>query len=308
MAGRSATRIAGRLDRLRPWPSIAAMDFRLRALLQWALAPLPLPVALDVWSKRRRGSLPVGDAQLRSRVAEYEWHAAAIRRHAPGARTVIEFGAGYDLLSPLLLAARGFAVTAVDRRRLADRALVRDAAMRLDRLDGRAADPLPTTRSGYLDALHGRGVTYLAPCGIAALPAGGADAVVSTAVLEHVPRRAVPALAASCQAALRPGGVLTAIIDYQDHWHYLDPKVGPLHFLRWSDPVWALLNPPRNHQNRMRHGEYLRAFAEAGFELVEATTVALQLDPRAPLAARFHGMPREELALASARLCFVRRA
>jgi hypothetical protein len=54
-------------------------------------------------------------------------------------------------------------------------------------------------------------------------------------------------------------------VDLSDHWSHGDPSIGEVNFLRYPPRQWRRLNPSNHFQNRLRHSDYLRLFAAAGF-------------------------------------------
>ena len=68
-------------------------------------------------------------------------------------------------------------------------------------------------------------------------------------------------------------GITTHSIDYSDHYARSDPSVSRLNFLRYSDAEWRPFNSGKQYVNRLRHSDYLRLFREAGFAIVEQSSV-----------------------------------
>lgn len=235
------------------------MDWRAKALGHWAVSLLPRSEDLGYLMQRRiTKSLPMAEELFQEHVAAAERHLSLGTEHVgrPPMRAY-EFGAGWDLTVPLVLAARGVPLqTVTDIRRLIRPELVADSAARLG-------------MNGHLEAL---GIQYLAPIDAMStgLPGGTFDIVTSTDTLEHVPEADLVPLLAECRRLLDPGGVMTAKIDYRDHYSYGDPTVGGFAFLRYGSRAWHLWNPPSHFQSRLRHSDYVRSFEAAGFDLVMA--------------------------------------
>lgn len=90
------------------------------------------------------------------------------------------------------------------------------------------------------------------------LPSGSVDYAYSVSFLEHVPD--VDAVVAELARITRSGGFGVHSIDGIDHWHYGDPKLHPLEFLR--EPV----GPSLVHgSNRLRPVHFLPVFERHGF-------------------------------------------
>lgn len=234
------------------------MNWRLKALGHWGVSLLPRSDDLGYLMQRRlTKSLPMSNELFDEQVSAADRHLALATRHiGRSPRSVYEFGAGWDLVVPLVLASRGVPhQTVTDVRRLLRPELVADTAIRL----GTSAD------------WESLGIKYLAPLNARAtgLPAASFDVVTSTNTLEHVPETQLLPLLAECRRLLRADGVMTAKVDYRDHYSYGDPAVGPFAFLRYGPREWRKWNPPSHYQSRLRHVDYLRAFEASGLELVE---------------------------------------
>ena len=72
----------------------------------------------------------------------------------------------------------------------------------------------------------------------------------------------------------------------RDHHAYFDDTVSPHNFLKFSSRTWRLINSSLNHQNRLRHPDYIRVFKQAGFEILVEKTVA----PTDEQLAKLRGM------------------
>jgi hypothetical protein len=107
--------------------------------------------------------------------------------------------------------------------------------------------------------------------------------------------------------------VLSSWIDYKDHYSYFDRTIGPFNFLRYSERSWPRYSPTLHHQNRLRHSDFVRLFAEAGFVIVEEETVDGGQDDLAviddlPPAERFARYSRTDLAVRDGRFVAKRRS
>ena len=99
---------------------------------------------------------------------------------------------------------------------------------------------------------------------------------------------------------------MSSRIDLRDHYSYFDRGLSPYNFLRYSDRAWRVYNSRLLYQNRLRRPDYLRAFADAGFEVVEETPSSGEPADRESLgslelAPRFREYPLDELAVQRAR-------
>jgi SAM-dependent methyltransferase len=171
----------------------------------------------------------------------------------------------------------------VDREENARLDLVNDALTRLnarrggfERSLGVSLRALGDELASLADLEKRLGIRYLAPRDArnTGLPAGSVDFVSSTSTLEHVPEPDILAILIECRRLLRPGGIISCRVDMRDHHAYFDDSVSPHNFLKFSARTWRLINSSLNHQNRLRHPDYLRLFKQAGFEILVEKTVA----------------------------------
>ena len=245
-------------------------------------------------------TLPIDGTRLRRQFRRAASHYEAFREHVTmqtGSEAVLyEFGAGWDLAVPLAFYSLG-----VDRQIVVDREenarldLVNDALMRLnarrarfERSLGVPLRPLGDELASLTDLKGRLGIEYLAPRDArnTGLSAGSVHFVSSTSTLEHVPEPDILALLVECRRLLRPGGIISCRVDMRDHYAYFDDTVSPHNFLKFSSRTWRLINSSLNHQNRLRHPDYIRLFKHAGFEILVEKTVA----PTDEQLAKLRGM------------------
>jgi SAM-dependent methyltransferase len=302
------------------------MRWLAKATLQRTLGALPQGERLNyIFQRHVLHSFPVADAAYRQKFTRAVNHLAAYEQHGPhlpaAEATFFEFGAGWDLAIPLSYALLGVGrQIVIDIRPSARIELVNETIAALGRLrpeleeaTGRglreASGPV-----GSIAELEPRfGIHYLAPCDArdSGLAPGIVDFVSSTDTCEHIPPADLAKVFAECRRLLRPGGAFSCRIDLQDHYSYFDRSLSRYNFLRFSDPVWALVNSPLHYQNRLRAPDYLRLVREAGLDLVVENPSGPSEQGRAelqalPLAKRFRGYPPEELGVTI--LSFVARA
>jgi len=185
----------------------------------------------------------------------------------------LEFGAGPDLICPLLLSHAGAdEVLAYDLNRLATPERVNAVVAQLrDHVGG----PWPFVKNLDEDLIRQYRIRYLAPADArqTGLPRGSIDFVCSTSVLEHIPPVDIAAILAEMKRVAKPMTIHSAIVDYHDHYATADPGISQFHFYRYSAGAWRWFNPGSHFQNRLRHSDYLKLFAD--YEIVEARAVVL---------------------------------
>ena len=72
---------------------------------------------------------------------------------------------------------------------------------------------------------------------------------------------------------LKDSGIISAQIDYSDHYAHTDDTISLLNYLKFDDKTWKRYNHNCHYQNRLRHYDYLRIFKEIGFIVVEEELV-----------------------------------
>jgi hypothetical protein len=95
-----------------------------------------------------------------------------------------------------------------------------------------------------------------------------------------------------------------------DHYAYIDKRINPLHYLRYSDAAWKRWNNAFLYQNRMRAHEFVERASAAGFAIALNTArprerrlrdlAAIQVHPQ------FAHLPPEKLCITS--VDFIARA
>lgn len=270
-----------------------------KALLQRGISVLPRSESANYLFQRHvTHALPPSTASFRNKFSRALAHLEALAGYGPsrplGGAVLYEFGAGWDLAVQLSYWSLG-----VDRQVIVDlRPHVRFQLVNLTlaRLESERAaleaeaerelrDPGPERIGSVRDLEERFGITYLAPRDARAtgLDGDSVDLVSSTNTLEHVPAADIVPILTECRRLLRPDGIFSSRIDLRDHYSYFDRGVSPYNFLRYSDRTWRLFNSSVLYQNRLRRPDYLRAFSEAGFEVVSERTARPNEGERAAL-------------------------
>lgn len=220
-------------------------------------------------------------------------------------RTVLEFGSGWLPLIPILFHMAGAGrLILTDVERLMDAHTIELARERITaRLEEIAAaldQPTDTVRA----RLHGFAADYRVPWNAASELAASVDLVISRATFEHVPEQELRFFLGAFSRILVPGGTMCHVVDNSDHWQHKDRSLSRVDFLRYDDDavVWRLAQiNTQAFQNRLRHGDYLTLFREAGFSTLLAKGVpdATCIDDlkRLKVAARFRNHAPEDLAV-----------
>ncbi|MBL8621223.1 MAG: class I SAM-dependent methyltransferase [Myxococcales bacterium] len=160
-----------------------------------------------------------------------------------------------------------------------------------------------------------------------ALPVATAsvDLLHSGGALEHYAPAALDALIAEMRRVVRPGGVISHVVDHRDHLHHGDRRLPFLAHLALPDPVYrAVVGHPVGFHNRLAPAEVHARFVAAGLTpialrrliyvdgarpWVDDDAAAMRGTPGlAPrwLAPRFRGVAPVDLRTAAAHYLFRR--
>ncbi|AWL12692.1 hypothetical protein HMF8227_02239 [Saliniradius amylolyticus] len=200
-------------------------------------------------------------------VAEWRKQLSELKEQNVGG-IMFEFGAGKNLGQNLLLSPLFEQQYVVDLNPMLDFDLVNRTGLAL-------AEVQPEFR---YDSVHDKaqlnkryGINYQAPYDArhTHFKDNSVDVCVSTNTLEHIPRQDIEAIFTEVYRILKFGGVVSAIIDYSDHYAHTDPSIGLLNFLQYSDEQWQRHNPGCHYQNRLRHYDFEVLFQSVGFEVVK---------------------------------------
>ncbi|MDP9268943.1 MAG: class I SAM-dependent methyltransferase [Acidobacteriota bacterium] len=287
-----------------------------KALLHKAVGSLPWRDDVNYWLQRHvTHSLPVSRETFLQRAENAFRHLNAFRRYSQvplEEARFFEFGAGWDLEIPLILAAAGVtSQVVVDRRRLLRFELVghnltmlRETSKDLEQRFGWPLRRPPSSGEEPHTALADRGIRYvLAEAYQVPFAADSFSFIHSTWTVEHIPEDKVVSVFDECQRLLAPGGVISCVIETQDIFSNFDRSISKYNYLRFSKRQWSWFQSCLMAQGRLRADDFYSAFAAAGLEVVEVEeesppehywrTALEKLD----LAEPFRGQPLERLAV-----------
>lgn len=129
---------------------------------------------------------------------------------------------------------------------------------------------------------------------------GTIGCVFSAGTLEHYTPEMLERQVAAMARALKPGGVMSHVVDHRDHRWHADKTICPLDHLRLDGAVYdRCFANALDYHNRWLRGRYLALFARHGF-LVTCADVAEytpDLPPlaRQALAPEFRNLPDDDL-------------
>ncbi len=140
----------------------------------------------------------------------------------------------------------------------------------------RALEPLRWAPSALaaIEALGGRLVE--GPAGQIALPDASVDLCHSGGALEHHHPQGIRSLLLACRRILRPGAVMSHVVDHRDHLHHADPTWPFLAHLALSPgPYRLLFGHSLLYHNRLMPTQVAALFEEAGFEPIAVRRMIL---------------------------------
>ena len=274
------------------------MNWRLKCLAFRALDIVPGGDALHAWAQRHvtsRYFRTLSDANIESHRYHMDNYLKLGRTG-----TALEFGAGGSLSAALMLSAAGATVYAYDIARLANVERI-NHVIRGYRARGMAGEWPELATLDDLERLYR--VRYVAPGDVMAtgLPARSVDYMYSMSCLEHIPVEQLPGVLAELRRIASRDAMIGFGIGYYDHYATADRSITKCNFYRYSDRQWRFWNPPRQHQNRLRHSDFEKLFA--GFEIIDNLRILADehvLDGL-PIDAKFRGYSRQDLLTVSGR-------
>jgi SAM-dependent methyltransferase len=144
-------------------------------------------------------------------------------------------------------------------------------------------------------------IAYRAPADARStgLPDESVNFIYSTSTLEHIPGADIAKILSECTRIAAPDARLSFIIDYHDHYGTADRSITRWNFYRYTDRQWRKYNPGDHYQNRLRHSDHEKLFANVGLQTISARRIvqpwAEEELARTPVCDEFQ-YSREDLA------------
>ena len=179
--------------------------------------------------------------------------------------SVLEFGAGKSLAQNIYLSHIASHQTVVDLFDMIDISQFDDAARQISAISDLPYRPVET----LTDIEANYAIQYRAPYDVnrTDFADDAFDACISTNTLEHIPEDSIITILQELKRVIRPGGLISAVIDYSDHYAHTDRNISYLNFLTFSASEFARHNHRVHFQNRLRHADFERIFNDLGFEI-----------------------------------------
>ena len=182
-------------------------------------------------------------------------------------KSVFEFGAGKTLAQNLFLSDIVTRQTVVDLNPMIDYELVNNVRQQISKL----VTLKSKTHIKSCDDLALYGIEYRAPYDAARTDFSDKsfDACISTNTLEHIPKENIVDIFSELFRTLKDDGIVSAKIDYTDHYAHTDNSISLLNYLKFDDSTWKRYNHKCHYQNRLRHYDYIEIFKSCGFIIIE---------------------------------------
>ena len=199
----------------------------------------------------------------------WEYHYKSLREN--NSKTLIEFGAGKSLAQNIFLSYKfnqNLEQTLIDITKMFDLDLFNQANYQISNL--LEINKLPNVRS-TADLKKYYNINYLAPMSLDQVNKKNLkfDACISSTTIEHLSMQDLEENFKLLKKIVIKGGIISAAIDYSDHFSHTDVNIGNLNFLQFSEKEWAKHNTPMLFQNRLRHQDYRKFFISQGYKLFE---------------------------------------
>ncbi|MDA3843063.1 MAG: class I SAM-dependent methyltransferase [Candidatus Kapabacteria bacterium] len=260
------------------------MNWKYKAFLQKSFDMIPFGRNLNYFMQRNiTKNLPVDDNTFFQKFKfSFAQHKKIGQISSLDMKNIksLEFGAGWDLLTPLsyyMLAVKEQIVIDLFHNMKTD--LINNSIQRfvenkseLEKKHSLLLRDIPDkTISGYEDLNDNFGIKYMAPVNAAktGFEDNSFDYITSLSTLEHVPESEINGILNECYRILKPGGVLSCIVDLRDHYSYFDQSISIYNFLKYSDKQWKLYNHDLQYQNRLRNSDYKDIVNSTKFRIAE---------------------------------------
>lgn len=192
---------------------------------------------------------------------------------------VLEFGAGKSLSQNIYLGSNFKCQTVVDLFPMLDIDMFNEAALQISKI---ASSVIYTRVSSVDDIERCYGIKYIAPLDVARAPFSDNffDGCISTNTLEHIPKKSIIDIFKELKRIIKPGGLISAVIDYSDHYSHTDKNIGAINYLMYSSDEFSNYNHVSHYQNRLRHYDYEVIFRDLLFEVLKSEARDIAVPPR----------------------------
>ncbi len=182
-------------------------------------------------------------------------------------KRVFEFGAGKSLAQNLFLSDIVNNQVVVDLNPMIDFELLNNVRNRISNIVTLKSDK----KINSFDDLALFGIEYRAPYDATKTDFEDKtlDACISTNTLEHIPKESITSIFDELYRTLKDDGIVSARIDYSDHYAHTDKTISLFNYLKFDENTWKRYNHNCHYQNRLRHYDYVKIFNKCGFVVIE---------------------------------------
>jgi len=230
-------------------------------------------------SKRsKRGNLRISP--------NWESHKKFLKQHRATDK-VFEFGAGKNLAQNFFVSDIVTSQLVVDLNPMLDFELVNNVRHQISKIVALKSQ----CQISSFDELKLYGIEYRAPYDASKtdLSDKSLSACISTNTLEHIPKDSIMAIFSELYRTLKDDGIVSAKIDYSDHYAHTDKSISLLNYLRFVENDWKKYNHNCHYQNRLRHYEYVEIFKSCGFVVIEEELIYAEEDIPTEIIEVFEG-------------------
>jgi len=188
--------------------------------------------------------------------------------------------------------------------------LARAAQERFEEVQNKVA-----TCTSSLEAIRALGMTYSKDhaTSTSAEWKGRVGLIFSAGTFEHYRPEQVDRELERMHQALRPGGVMSHVIDHRDHRWHADKSISPLlHLTLSQDEYTRRFDNPLDYHNRWMQSDWIRAMERHGFEVEPRVRHAYTPDlvplDRSKLAEKYRDLPARDFEVIVTHFVAVKRS
>tara|TARA_A100001015_G_scaffold152553_1_gene169201 strand:+ start:2668 stop:3507 length:840 start_codon:yes stop_codon:yes gene_type:complete len=186
-------------------------------------------------------------------------------------KKIIEIGAGKSLAQNIYLSYvldKKIEQTVIDVSKMIDLDLFNNANQQISKILN--LKKFPEIKS-ISDLKENYNIIYLAPMSLKQIFDDNLryDACISSTTLEHIPKDELIENFKMLKRIIDNDGIISATIDYSDHYSHTDKNISDLNYLKFNSKDWKKYNTPMLFQNRLRHQDYRKIFKSINFKIDE---------------------------------------
>ena len=207
--------------------------------------------------------------EIEAIVFYWDFHLKYLRENK--SKKIIEIGAGKSLAQNIYLSYmfdKKIEQTVIDVSKMIDLDLFNDANKQISKILN--LKKFPDIKS-VSDLKENYNIIYLAPMSLKQVFDNNLryDACISSTTLEHIPKEELIENFKLLKRIIENNGIISATIDYSDHYSHTDKNISDLNYLKFNSNEWKKYNTPMLFQNRLRHQDYRKIFKSINYKVEE---------------------------------------